>query len=47
MTIAVCCIAIGLLVLFAGGPGELLHVLDRAVRSLAAAVETAYHNLHI
>jgi hypothetical protein len=44
MTIAVCCIALGLLVLFAGGPSELLHVLDRTIRSVGMALLTAYHN---
>ena len=44
MTIAVCCIALGLLVLFAGGPTEFMHVLNRAIQSLGDALLKAYQN---
>ena len=44
MIIAVCGVALGLLVLFAGGPGELLHVLDRAIQSVGDALLKAYQN---
>jgi hypothetical protein len=44
MTVAVCAIALGLLVLFAGGPGEFMHVLNRAIQSVGDALFKAYQN---
>jgi hypothetical protein len=47
MTVAVCCIALGLLVAIGGGPSEVLRVLDRAIRSLADALIQAYQSFRV
>jgi hypothetical protein len=47
MTITVCAIALALLVMFAGGPNEFMHVLNRAVQSVGAALLSAYHNFRV
>jgi hypothetical protein len=44
LTVAILCIAIGLIVVFAGGPGELLRVLDRALQSMGEALFKAYQS---
>jgi hypothetical protein len=44
LIIAVVCVAIGMLVIFAGGPDDVLRVLDRAVRSLGDALFSAYQH---
>jgi hypothetical protein len=47
MTVAVCCIALVLLVVLGGGPGEVLRVLDRAIHSLADAFLQAYQSFRV
>ena len=47
MIVAVCCIALGLLVLLGGGPREVLLVLDRAIHSLADALIQAYQSFRV
>ena len=47
MTVAVCAIALGLLVLFAGGPDEFMHVLNRAIQSVGDALFKAYQNFRV
>jgi hypothetical protein len=44
LTIAVCAIALALLVMFAGGPSEFLQVLNRAMQSVSDALFRAYQN---
>jgi hypothetical protein len=44
MIVVVGCIALGLLVLFAGGPNELLRVLDRALHSVGEILVRAYQS---
>jgi hypothetical protein len=44
MTVAVCCIALALLVMFAGGPNEFMHVLNRAIQSVSDALFKAYQS---
>jgi hypothetical protein len=44
MTIAVCAIAFALLVMFAGGPSEFMHIMNRAIQSVSDALFKAYQN---
>jgi hypothetical protein len=44
LIIAVVCVAVGILVILAGGPGEVLRVLDGAVHSVGDALFKAYQH---
>jgi hypothetical protein len=45
MTIAVLLIALGLLMVLAGGPDELLRALDQTLHSIGGVLFDAYQNL--
>ena len=47
MIIAVCAIALALLVMFSGGPSEFMHALNRAIQSVADALFKAYRNFRV
>lgn len=47
LPIAVCLVALGLLILFAGGPWEFLRVLDQAFRAAADTLFQAYQNFRV
>ena len=44
MIVAVCFIALGVVLLLAGGPNELLRVLDRALQTVGDTLLNAYQN---
>jgi hypothetical protein len=44
LTIVVVCVAIGMLIIFAGGPDDVIRVLDRAVHFVGDAMFRAYQH---